>query len=335
MRTLRKARIRGKLLILGMQTIGRHVSEEICRQKHLGMEVVGFIGSQAGELTLSYGNPKRVSLPVFPSDSMLWVVQAKAVNRILIAESDGNFPAEDLVALRLKGIPIEDCHTFYERLMSKISITDLHPGWIARSKGFWRTPWLVAAKRTIDVLASALGLVFASPVALLAAVAIRLESSGPLLYRQTRVGQDEQAFTLYKFRSMFDDAEAETGPVWAAENDPRITRVGKIIRKLRIDEIPQMVNVLKGEMSFVGPRPERPFFVSRFKDKIPYYRLRFSVKPGITGWAQISAKYADSEEDAMEKLQYDLYYVKNMSPLFDLQILVETVKVILLGKGAQ
>jgi sugar transferase (PEP-CTERM system associated) len=332
---IRKAKIRGKLLILGMQTIGRLVSEELWRQKHLGLEVVGFVGADAGQLTLSYGNPRRVCLPVFARDSILAVVEATAVNRILVAEGNGNFPGEDLVALRLRGIPIEDCHTFYERLMSKICITDLHPGWIARSKGFHRTRWVIAAKRVIDVIVSALGLALAAPVTLVTAIAIKLDSAGPVLYRQERVGQNERPFTLYKFRSMTDGAEVRTGPVWATESDPRVTRVGRIIRKLRIDEIPQVLNVLKGEMSFVGPRPERPFFVSALNAKIPYYHLRFSVKPGLTGWAQVSYPYGDSEEDAIQKLQYDLYYVKNMSPMFDLQILFETVKVILLGKGAQ
>jgi exopolysaccharide biosynthesis polyprenyl glycosylphosphotransferase len=299
------------------------------------MEVIGFIGSEAGQVTLSYGNPKRICLPVFPRQSILEVVEANSIGRILIAEGNGSFPGQDLIALRLKGIPIEDCHTFYERLLSKINVTDLHPGWIARAKGFYRNPWLVATKRMIDVMVSALGLVLAAPVALITAIAIKLDSTGPLLYRQTRVGQNEVPFTLYKFRSMVNDAEMKTGPVWAEKGDPRITRVGDLIRRLRIDEIPQMVNVLRGEMSFVGPRPERPFFVASLKEKVPYYKIRFSVKPGITGWAQISSSYADSEEDTIEKLQYDLYYVKNMSPLFDLQILFETVKVIMLGRGAQ
>jgi exopolysaccharide biosynthesis polyprenyl glycosylphosphotransferase len=173
------------------------------------------------------------------------------------------------------------------------------------------------------------------PISIATGILIKLESSGPLFYRQERVGRDGQNFVLYKFRSMTVDAEEDVGPVWASVNDPRVTRVGRIIRKLRIDEIPQMINVLKGEMSFVGPRPERPFFVQKLKEKIPYYYLRLSVKPGITGWAQISYPYGDSEAGAVEKLQYDLYYIKNMSVLFDLQIIFESLKVILLGKGAR
>jgi sugar transferase (PEP-CTERM system associated) len=334
-RLIRRAQCRGKLLILGLQTIGKQVSEQLYRRKHLGMEVVGFVGPEAGSMTLTYGNPRRVTLPVFARGSILKVADAKGVSRILVAEGNGNFPGQDLITLRLKGIPIEDCHSFYERLMSKISITDLHPGWIARSSGFRRTRLVVVTKSVVDQVVSALGLILASPLILITAIAIKLESVGPVLYCQERVGQDERLFSLYKFRSMYHDAEERTGPVWASVDDPRITRVGKIIRKLRIDEIPQMLNVLKGEMSFVGPRPERPFFVASLKEKIPYYHLRFSVKPGITGWAQVSYGYGENETDAIEKLEYDLYYLKNMSPIFDLQILFETVKVVLLRRGAQ
>ena len=190
-------------------------------------------------------------------------------------------------------------------------------------------------KRTIDLLASVLGLLVSAPILLLTAAAIKLESCGAVLYRQQRVGQNDKIFTIYNFRSMTTDAESDGRAVWAAKNDPRITGVGRIIRKLRIDEIPQIFNVLKGDMSFVGPRPERPSFVEALNKRVAYYSLRHSVKPGITGWAQISYPYADSEHAAIEKLQYDLYYIKNMSALFDLQIIFETLKVILLGKGAQ
>ncbi|MBI4528313.1 MAG: sugar transferase [Deltaproteobacteria bacterium] len=332
---LKIARSHGKILIVGARSIGKLVAEELCRQKHLGIEVVGFIGSEAGQMTLSYGNPTNILLPIFPRHSTLRVVEAKGVNKILIAESGGDFPAQELVKLRLKGVPFEDCHTFYERLMSKISIADLQQEWIALSEGFRRTHWILFSKRLVDMIVSAVGLILSAPLALLTAIAIKLDSRGPVFYRQDRTGQDERTFTLYKFRSMFQDAEAGTGPIWATENDPRVTRVGRIIRKLRIDEIPQMINVLKGEMSFVGPRPERPFFVSALKEKVPYYHLRFAVKPGITGWAQVCYPYGDSEEDAIEKLQYELYYVKHHSPIFDLQIIFETFKIIILGRGSR
>jgi len=263
--------------------------------------------------------------------------QEKKINRILLAGVEGydNILGRDLVTLRTRGIAIEDCHSFYERLVSKIAIADLSPEWIVRCKGFRRDRLIMLTKRVIDLVVSAVGLLVTVPITVLTAVAIKLDSPGPIFYRQERIGQNDEPFTIYKFRSMSQGAEAKVGPVWAAQDDPRITQVGKIIRKLRIDEIPQMINVLKGQMSLVGPRPERPFFVQTLNKKIPYYSLRHSIKPGITGWAQISYSYGDSEKDAIEKLQYDLYYMKNMSALFDLQIIFESLKVVLLGSGAR
>ena len=336
-KVLKVQRIRGTIAIIGMQKIGKLVAEELFRKKHLGLKVAYFVGPERGEVTLSYGNPRRATIPVVSPESTLSLVRQEGVSRILIAgpERGQRFPAHDLVSLRLSGIPIEDCHTFYERLMSKIFITDLRPSWILLSNGFQRTAWIMFTKRALDIVVSSLGLLLAAPVALITAIAIKLDSLGPVLYCQERVGADEMPFVLYKFRSMQCNAEAATGPQWAAKDDPRVTRVGRIMRKLRIDEIPQLMNVLKGEMSLVGPRPERPFFVSQLKEQIPYYELRFTVKPGITGWAQISYEYGDTEDDAIEKLQFDLYYTKHMSPIFDLQILFETIKVVLLGRGAQ
>jgi sugar transferase (PEP-CTERM system associated) len=300
------------------------------------MEVVGFIGKSSDRLTLSYGNPIRVSLPVYQPSSLMNLFEQKNVDRILLAAEDYHEAVgRELVTLRTRGIAIEDCHTFYERLVSKIAVADLSPEWIVRCKGFRRDRLIMFTKRVIDLVASAIGLLVSAPVSILTVLAIKLDSPGPILYRQERLGRNEELFTIYKFRSMFEGAEADVGPVWAAQHDARVTRVGKIIRKLRIDEIPQMINVLKGQMSLVGPRPERPFFVQTLNKKIPYYSLRHSIKPGITGWAQICYQYGGSEEDAMEKLQYDLYYMKNMSALFDLQIMFESLKVILLGRGAR
>jgi exopolysaccharide biosynthesis polyprenyl glycosylphosphotransferase len=190
-------------------------------------------------------------------------------------------------------------------------------------------------KRGVDLLVSLAALIFLFPISLLISLATKLDSKGPILYKQERVGEDGRIFRLLKFRSMRVDAEAAGGPVWASVNDARITRVGSVIRKLRLDEIPQLINVLKGEMSFVGPRPERPFFVQQLEDEIPYYSERHVIKPGITGWAQISYPYGASKEDALEKLKYDLYYIKHMSILLDLSIIFETVKIVLLGKGSR
>jgi sugar transferase (PEP-CTERM system associated) len=337
MRVIARARIHAKVLVIGLQAIGKLVAEELHKQKKLGMEVIGFVGESAGQLNLSYGNPTRVSLPVYQPSSLMDLFQEKKVNRILLAGVEGYYDTlgRELVTLRTRGIAIEDCHSFYERLVSKIAIADLSPEWIVRCKGFRRDRVIMFTKRVIDLVVSAAGLVATAPITVLTAVAIKLESPGPVLYRQERIGQNDEPFTIYKFRSMSQSAEDNVGPVWATQDDPRVTRVGKIIRKLRIDEIPQMINVLKGDMSLVGPRPERPFFVRTLTKRIPYYSLRHSIKPGITGWAQISYPYGDSEEDAIEKLQYDLYYMKNMSPLFDLQIMFESLKVILLGRGAR
>ncbi len=334
---LKKRKICGKVLIVGTQSIGKIVAEELHRRKHLAMEVVGFIGHQAGQVVLSYGNPTRISLPVFPRHSTIRVVESNGVNRILVEgpESCADFPAQDLVMLRFRGIPIEDCHRFYERVMGKIPTTDLQASWLVLSEGFRRNRWISFTKRAVDVLVSIVGLILSAPIVLLTALAIKLDSRGSVIYCQERVGQYERPFMLYKFRSMFSDAETGTGPVWASKSDLRVTRVGRVLRKLRIDEIPQMVNVLKGEMSFVGPRPERPFFVAKLKEKSNYYHLRFSLKPGLTGWAQICYPYGDSEEDAIEKLHYDLYYMKNISALFDLQIIFETLKTVLLRHGSR
>jgi sugar transferase (PEP-CTERM system associated) len=337
MRVIARAQIHARVLVVGLQGIGKVVAEELLKQKKLGMEVVGFVGQSAGQLTLSYGNPVRVSLPVYEFSSLMDLFQEKKVNRILLAGVEGccDTLGQELVNLRSRGVAMEDCHSFYERLVSKIAIADLSPEWIVRCKGF-RRDWLIMfIKRMIDVAVSTVGLLLSAPITLLTAAAIKLDSPGPILYRQERVGQHEEPFIIYKFRSMSQSAEVNVGPVWAAQDDPRITRVGKVIRKLRIDEIPQMINVLKGQMSLVGPRPERPFFVETLNKKIPYYSLRHSIKPGITGWAQISYPYGDSEQDAIEKLQYDLYYMKNMSAMFDLQIIFESLKVVLLGSGAR
>jgi sugar transferase (PEP-CTERM system associated) len=337
MRVIVKARIHARVLVVGLQAIGKLVAEELLKQKKLGMEVVGFVGQPAGQLTLSYGNPVRVSLPIYQASSLMDLFNQQNVNRILLADVDSCSDAlgRELVTLRTRGVAMEDCHSFYERLVSKIAIADLSPEWIVRCKGFRRDRLIMLTKRVVDIVVSAIGLLLTSPITLLTAAAVKLDSPGPVLYRQERVGQNDEPFTIYKFRSMCESAEANGGPVWATEDDPRVTRVGKVIRKLRIDEIPQMINVLKGQMSLVGPRPERPFFVRTLNKRIPYYSLRHSIKPGITGWAQISYSYGDSEEDAIEKLQYDLYYMKNMSPLFDLQIIFESLKVVLLGKGAR
>lgn len=264
------------------------------------------------------------------------IARAGGVDRIIVAldERRGKFPLEQLLSCRLNGIRVEDGMAFTEQLAGKLSVENLHPSVLIFSDGFKRSAIFKQMKRVFDILASAVGLTLFFPFGLIIALAIRLDSKGPILYRQERVGKDGRIFRLLKFRSMCMDAE-ESGPVWARVNDPRITRVGRMIRKLRLDEIPQMINVLKGEMSFVGPRPERPFFTEQLKIEIPYFSQRHVTKPGITGWAQICYRYGSSKEDALEKLKYDLYYIKHMSLFFDLVIIFETAKIVLLGKGSR
>jgi exopolysaccharide biosynthesis polyprenyl glycosylphosphotransferase len=229
---------------------------------------------------------------------------------------------------------VDDGITFTEQLAGKLSVENLYPSSLIFSNGFKGSAIFKNIKRYTDIAVSMLSLAIFLPVSLLIAIAIKLDSTGPIFYKQERVGEDGKIFNLFKFRSMRVDAE-ENGPVWAMVDDHRVTRVGRIIRKLRLDEIPQMINVIKGEMSFVGPRPERPFFVEKLKDEIPFYYHRHSIKPGITGWAQLYCSYGASKEDALEKLKYDLYYIKNMSPLMDFTIVLETIKVVLFGKGAR
>jgi len=336
-RGLKNGPILSRVLIVGTQPIGRLVAEQIYLKKNLRMVVVGFIGTRYDSITLNCGNPNKIFHCVFPPQELLSLVESRGVDRILVTRSENcdGFPADDLLAIRLRGLRIEDCHSFFERVMSRIPIVDLQPRWLVLGRGFSRNWWLCFAKRAADIVLAILCGLLAAPIYLLVAIAIKLDSAGPVFYTQERVGLFERPFTLFKFRSMVHNAEAESGPTWAGGDDPRVTRVGKLLRLFRIDELPQLVNVLRGEMSLVGPRPERSFFVARFKGTIPYYHLRFAVKPGITGWAQVSYPYAATDEDALEKLTYELYYIKNISFFFDLQILFLTLKIVFLGRGAQ
>jgi len=264
------------------------------------------------------------------------VIAEHHIDRVVVSLTDrrGRLPIEALLRAKLSGVRVEDATTTYERLTGKILIDDLKPSWLIFSDGFQASRLTRAVKRTLDLALAVLGLIFAAPLMVLTAVAVKLGSRGPILYWQERVGEHGRVFTLCKFRSMRTDAEDGT-PVWACDGDERVTGVGRFIRVTRLDELPQLWNVLRGDMSFVGPRPERPFFVQQLATAIPFYMERHVAKPGITGWAQVKYRYGASIEDAMEKLRYDLYYIKHMSVFFDLTIVLDTVKVIILGKGAQ
>jgi sugar transferase (PEP-CTERM system associated) len=235
----------------------------------------------------------------------------------------------------MSGVRVEDATTTYERLTGKILIDDLKPSWLIFSDGFRASRLTRFVKRMLDLSCSIILAISTAPLMLLTAVAVKLDSAGPALYSQERVGENGRIFKIYKFRSMRSDAEKAGTPLWARDKDDRITRVGRFIRTTRLDELPQLWNVMRGDMSFVGPRPERPFFVEQLAREIPFYLQRHAVKPGLTGWAQVKYQYGSSIEDAMEKLRYDLYYIKHLSVFFDLTIVLDTVKVILFGKGAK
>jgi len=246
----------------------------------------------------------------------------------------GRLPVNELLACKMKGVPVLEGETFYEELTGRISVDKINPSWLIFHEGFQKSWLMMATKRFIGTCISALGLFLSSPIILLTSICIKLDSPGPIFYKQERVGKDGKPFTLIKFRSMGQDAEQGEAE-WAKQDDVRVTKVGRVIRKFRIDEIPQMWNVLKGEMNFVGPRPERPQFVSELTEKIRYYGQRSTVQPGITGWAQISYPYGASEEDAKKKLEYDLFYIKHMSVILDLYIILKTVKTILFREGSR
>ena len=269
------------------------------------------------------------------TDDLYETAKREKADKIVVSltERRGVFPFRDVMACKLEGIEVIDAPSFYEKLTGKLLLESINPSWIIFSKGFKVSALRRIVKRIMDILCSSIGILLTLPLCPFIILAIKLDSAGPTLFRQERVGEREKTFMLYKFRTMRADAEKGTGAVWAQVNDPRVTRVGELFRKCRIDELPQLYNVLIGNMSMVGPRPERPEFVKTLKEVIPYYTERHFVKPGVTGWAQVRYPYGASVEDALEKLRYDLYYIKNVSPVFDLLIILETIKVVLFRQG--
>jgi sugar transferase (PEP-CTERM system associated) len=321
------------VLILGTGHTAQQVAVELLRRAPLGFRVTGFLGEHEDEVGRSRTAPPVVGT----TDQLLSVVSNLEVSLIVVALDDrrGRLPVDDLLRCRVAGVRVEDAPTFYERLTGKLLLSDLRPSWLVFSPGFRKPRLLLASRRVLEFAAAALLLAALGPLLALLAFLIRLDSPGPALYRQPRVGQGLRVFELLKLRTMRADAEAG-GPTWASSGgDRRVTRVGRVLRSLRLDEVPQLVNVLRGEMSFVGPRPERPHFVEQLRKVIPYYDERHNVPPGITGWAQVKFGYGSTIEDAERKLQFDLYYIKNMSPFLDLAIVLDTFKVMLLGRGAR
>ena len=321
------------VLIVGTSANARTVAREVLDQHDYAYRIVGFIDDDPAMMGRSIVNPRVIGTTA----DIVRLVREQRVNRIIVGLADrrGKLPIAELLEAKLQGVRIEEPETTYERLTGKIMLDELKPSWLIFSDGFRARKLTRAVKRGVDVVLAVVGMVLAAPLMALTAIAVRLDTPGPVVYAQERIGEHGRKFMVYKFRSMRTDAERGGTPIWARDKDDRITRVGRIIRLTRLDEIPQLWNVLRGDMSFVGPRPERPFFVEQLAEAIPFYRQRHAVKPGITGWAQVRYRYGASIEDAREKLRYDLYYIKHMSIIFDLTIVFDTVKVILLRKGAQ
>jgi len=322
-----------KVAILGAGKTGRSLYDYLSSRKDY--KVIGFVDDAFDD----EGGPVVGGAPVLGNSSHLTsLVKRNDVDQVVVAISGPVKPEvfRTLVDVKFDGVEVYEMPTFYEKVAEKIPVLHTTNEWLgyADISGVKKNVYNTKFKKIFDKAISVAALILAMPVMLMTAVLVRLESRGPVLYRQERVGRDEKIFELIKFRSMRVDAEAD-GARWAAENDPRVTRVGRVIRLLHLDELPQLWNVLKGDMSFVGPRPERMAFVQSLNREIPYYALRHAIVPGITGWAQINYPYGASKEDALEKLQYDLYYVKNNTLFLDLVILFETVGVVLTGKGAQ
>src|SRR5262249_3310792 len=326
--------VRERVLILGSGRLAIEIAKATLERTNAGFQIVGFVDNKPDLVGKSLINPSVLGL----TRDIGQLVERHDVHRIVVAVEDrrGQFPTEDLLDLSLSGrVAVEECARYYERLTGKIASEMLRPSWLIFSRNSRYSEIAGHVQRVANFGLALAGFVLSMPLMILTAAAVKLDSRGPLLHTQDRVGKNGRRFKIIKFRSMRSDAEEETGPVWAEEDDPRITRVGGIIRKLRFDELPQFVNIMRGDMNFVGPRPERPNFVEDLSRQIPYYPQRQVVKPGLTGWAQIKYPYGSSVEDAIEKLRYDLYYIKNQSPLLDAIILLETVKIVLFGRGAR
>ena len=329
-----------RALIFGDGPLAASLMREVEARPELGLRIVGRVSphdNETAEGDCGQRESKRDVRALGVTEELSRAIDFHRVNRIVVAMGDrrGKLPLEFLLSLKSRGIAIQDGTDIYEAITGKLPIETLRLGWLLFSPGFRLSRSLMIYKRLSSVLISVVGLLVSLPLLPFVALAIKLTSAGPILYRQRRVGRDGRSFDCYKFRTMRADAEADSGPTWVGDEDPRITRVGRFLRTVRLDEVPQLWNVLKGDMSLVGPRPERPEFVEWLNREIPFYHLRHSVRPGITGWAQVRYKYGSSVDDAKEKLRYDLFYIKNMSPGLDFMILFETTKTILLGRGAK
>lgn len=323
-----------KILVVGTGKTALDTAEAVWERRDAGYRIVGFISENGAKPREKLGQ----SVILGKGPDLEDVIRNEKVDRVVIAvrERRGAFPTEALLKMSLAGdVSIEECTSFFERITGKVHVDMLRPSWLIYAGRRRDSPIKLVVRELFHRVLALIGLIVALPVAFLTAILIKLESRGPVFYKQERVGKNGHAFNVIKFRSMKTDAESDGKPMWAVSNDERVTRIGKIIRKLRIDETPQFWNILKGEMNFVGPRPERPHFVKQLAKEISFYEHRHLVAPGLTGWAQIKYPYGASVSDAIQKLQYDLYYIKNQSLTLDMVIVFETVKTVLFGKGGR
>lgn len=319
------------VVLLGASELNRRIARRIEQRPELGWRVLGFIADPPESDNLT-------EAPLLgPMQDFRQLVERLKASRIVVGLSERRqrMPVYDLLDLNFSGVIVEEAATAYERVFGRVCVQQIRPSQLIFSAELGPRPFIVNLQSLYSFVIALVGVVLTLPVMLLVAILVRLTSPGPALYRQRRVGRHGQIFTLYKFRSMRADAEARSGAVWAQKDDPRVTPFGRFLRRSRLDELPQLFNVLRGEMAIVGPRPERPEFVQTLSQQIPFYRQRHFVKPGITGWAQINHKYGDTIEDTITKLEYDLYYIKNLSPTLDLYIIFSTVRVMLLRRGSQ
>ena len=321
-----------RVLIVGTDEKAIDIARETLSRKHLGFRVIGFLDDDPRLQGVSLLNPRVIGTTA----QACQLARQHGATRVVVAALDhrGRVSMDSLLECKTSGIRVQEGSSYYEQLTGKIMVAGLRKSWLIFSDGFVVSRGVLFSKRLLDIVAALAGLILALPFMALVAVAVRLDSPGPALFSQERVGRARKTFRVYKFRSMKTDAEKD-GPVWAKEEDPRVTRVGRFIRKTRLDELPQLWNVLVGDMSLVGPRPERELFVRQLLEVSPYYGQRLVVRPGLTGWAQIKAPYASSFEESIEKLKYDLYYIKNMSLFLDVSILLSTARIVLLGRGAR
>jgi len=331
----RRAAPRERLLLVGTGAAAIGLARELHeRRQELGVDIVGFVDPDPARVGAPVINPGVIGVV----DDITALVSSMDVDRVVVSLSDarGKLPMNRLLDIRLQsGVTFDHLTDVYEEYTGKIAVENLRPSWLIFSTGFRKSRVLATAKRALDIGGAIIGLTLGAPLMALVAVLVRFTSPGAVLYMQERVGLNGRVFRIYKFRTMRADAEAATGPVWSTTNDSRVTSVGRFLRLTRLDELPQLWNVLRGDMSIVGPRPERPEFVSKLTEAIPYYGQRHVVKPGLTGWAQVRYTYGATVEDAIEKLQYDLYYIKNMSLSLDVVIALETLKIIILRRGAR